>query len=152
MLESHPASAPSAVTMMTVPYDKDEAATHLAFAATGNCSADEDFFRSASTALAYGSSTMDSSPLPSAPSQLLKPRVTGTRPLRNQAVLVSRKPQEASVYATKDDWIRHSALVQDLYHRHKLSDIIKIMDSQHGFKATSVTPTPSFATSITDCS
>ena len=43
-----------------------------------------------------------------------------------------------SAWATKPDWIQHQALIGQLYKGRRLSEVMKIMEKQHGFKATYV--------------
>ena len=43
-----------------------------------------------------------------------------------------------SAWATKRDWIQHQALIGQLYKDQTLSEVMKFMESQHGFKATYV--------------
>ena len=46
----------------------------------------------------------------------------------------------ANGWATKQDWARHQALIKQLYLREKrpLAEVMRFMESQHGFKATLV--------------
>ena len=41
-------------------------------------------------------------------------------------------------YATKADWDRHRDLIARLYQDNHLTDVMRVMKSQHNFKATSV--------------
>ena len=43
-----------------------------------------------------------------------------------------------SAWATKRDWIQHQALIGQLYKDGTLSEVMKFMERQHGFKATCV--------------
>ena len=43
-----------------------------------------------------------------------------------------------SAWATKRDWIQHQAVIGQLYKDRTLSEVMKIMEKQHGFKATYV--------------
>ena len=43
-----------------------------------------------------------------------------------------------SAWATKRDWIQHQSLIGQLYQDRTLSEVIKVMETQHGFKATCV--------------
>lgn len=44
-----------------------------------------------------------------------------------------------SNWATKEDWIRHQELIGQLYRKRPLKEVMDIMASQHGFRATFVT-------------
>ena len=41
-----------------------------------------------------------------------------------------------SAWATKRDWIQHQALIGQLYKDRTLSEVMEIMERQHGFRAT----------------
>lgn len=41
-----------------------------------------------------------------------------------------------SSYATKQDWTRHRDLIAQLYEKQPLADVMRTMESQHGFRAT----------------
>ena len=43
-------------------------------------------------------------------------------------------------WATKDDWVKHQALIAQLYKKHVLAEVMDIMSGQHGFRATLVFP------------
>lgn len=47
---------------------------------------------------------------------------------------------DANGWATKQDWARHQTLIKQLYRDEKkpLAKVMRFMESQHGFKATSV--------------
>ena len=44
-----------------------------------------------------------------------------------------------SGWATKNDWTKHQALIGELYRGHLLAEVMKYMESHHGFRATFVT-------------
>lgn len=44
-----------------------------------------------------------------------------------------------SGWATKKDWIKHQALIGQLYKEQPLAEVMEFMESQHGFRATLVT-------------
>ncbi|KAK3172044.1 hypothetical protein OEA41_004128 [Lepraria neglecta] len=41
-----------------------------------------------------------------------------------------------SAWATEQDWTRHHALIRQLYEKNPLPKVMRLMESQHGFKAT----------------
>ena len=41
-------------------------------------------------------------------------------------------------WATKEDWIRHRSTITQLYETKKLAEVMRTMESQYGFRATSV--------------
>ena len=41
-------------------------------------------------------------------------------------------------WALEPDWVRHQTLIAQLYEEKTLPEVMRIMDSQHGFKATLV--------------
>ena len=45
-------------------------------------------------------------------------------------------------WATKEDWVAHQPLIKQLYYDQKkpLKEVIRFMEGQHGFRATSVLP------------
>ena len=43
-----------------------------------------------------------------------------------------------SAWATKEDWLQHQALIEQLYKDRTLSEVMEFMERQLGFKATCV--------------
>ena len=55
-----------------------------------------------------------------------------------------------SAWATEEDWTRRHALIRQLYEKNPLPKVMRLMESQHGFKATLVFYDDIFATGIAD--
>ena len=43
---------------------------------------------------------------------------------------------QSTAWATEADWTRHQARIADLYRNYTLAKTMKIMEDQHGLKAT----------------
>ena len=46
----------------------------------------------------------------------------------------------SSTWAIDKDWMKHQTLIRELYSTHTLAEVMKFMESEHKFKATSVLP------------
>ena len=60
------------------------------------------------------------------------------RPPEDFSVSRAMGGAHSSTWATDKDWTKHRALVGELYSSHTLAEVMRFMESEHKFKATSV--------------
>ena len=68
----------------------------------------------------------------------------------DSSVSTAMAAAHSSTWATDKDWTKHRALIGELYSSHTLAEVMKFMENEHRFKATSVVPSTVSACGLTN--
>lgn len=112
------------------------------FSTNVNFTAAEGFDRDHTMTFALSSPRLETTSMIAPPSLTPEPIVTDSQLPEEDIASGVRNPQKPKGYATSQDWEKHRPLIENLYRYKQLWEIIQIMETEHGFRATSVIPTP----------